>query len=85
MEKDNKNLEENIQKNIDNNEEISPNKEKPYTVRNFFKELKRVSWPVKKENYKYFFWIFVFIIFLILFFALISWGATELIKWIGAN
>lgn len=63
----------------------SPNKEKPYAVRNFFKELKRVTWPTSKKNYKYFFLIFVFIIFLIILFALISFGATELIKWMGAN
>ncbi len=61
------------------------NQEKPHPVRNFFKELKRVTWPTEKKNYKYFFWVFVFIIFLIAFFALISWGATELWKAIGAN
>ncbi len=60
-------------------------KEKAYPIRNFVKEIKRVSWPTSKKNYKYFFWIFVFIIFLIAFFALISWGATELIKAMGAN
>lgn len=62
-----------------------PNKEKPYPIRNFFKELKRVIWPTSKKNYKYFFWIFVFIISLVVFFAFVSWGATELIKLIGAK
>ena len=66
------------------NQNNSSNKEKAYPIRNFFKELKRVSWPTGKKNYKYFFLIFVFIIFLIAFFALISWGAQELIKSIGA-
>lgn len=70
---------------LDNQIEKSPNKEKPYVIRNFFKELKRISWPTGKKKYKYFFFIFVFIIFLIGLFALISWGATELIKLIGAK
>lgn len=65
--------------------EKKPNQSKAYPVRNFFKELKRVSWPTSKKNYKYFFWVFVFIIFLVVFFALISWGANEIIKLIGAN
>lgn len=73
------------QNNKNNNFEKTPNKEKGYPVRNFFKELKRVSWPTNKKNYKYFFWIFVFIIFLIAFFALISWGAKEILESIGAN
>lgn len=62
-----------------------PNKEKAYPVRNFFKELKRVSWSPKKNNYKYFFWVFVFIIVLIILFAAVSWVASEIIKLIGAN
>lgn len=70
---------------IINAEAEGPNKEKPYPIRNFFKELKRVIWPTSKKNYKYFFWIFMFIISLVVFFALISWGATELVKLIGAN
>ncbi len=65
--------------------ESTPNKEKAYPVRNFFKELKRVSWPTTKKHYKYFFWIFVFIIFLVGLFALISWGASELIEAMGAK
>lgn len=68
-----------------NAEAEGPNKEKPYPIRNFFKELKRVIWPTSKKNYKYFFWIFMFIISLVVFFALISWGATELVKLIGAK
>ncbi|MBR3347837.1 MAG: preprotein translocase subunit SecE [Mycoplasmataceae bacterium] len=64
---------------------FEPDKSKPYPVRNFFKELKRVTWPTKKSNYKYFLWVFVFVVFLVLLFALVSWGATELIKLMGAN
>lgn len=63
----------------------TPNLEKPYVVRNFVKEIKRISWPTKKKNYRYFMWTFVFIIFLIAFFAVVSLGATEIIKSIGAK
>lgn len=74
-----------VKQNKLNKLNFEPNKSKPYPVRNFFKELKRVTWPTKKSNYKYFLWVFVFVIFLVLLFALISWGATELIKLMGAN
>ena len=60
-------------------------KDKNQVFTNFFKELKRVTWPTKKSNYKYFLWVFVFVVFLVLLFALVSWGATELIKLMGAN
>ncbi|MBD5423053.1 MAG: preprotein translocase subunit SecE [Mycoplasma sp.] len=73
---------------IAENEVVSehhPDKEKAYPVRNFFKELKRVSWPTSKKNYKYFFLVFVFIIFLVIFFALISWCVSELWKWMGVS
>lgn len=74
-----------VEQIIEKEETEGPNKEKPYPVRNFFKELKRVIWPTSKKNYKYFFWIFMFIISLVVFFALISWGAAELVKLIGAK
>ena len=73
------------EKNTEVGPNVGPNKEKAYPVRNFFKELKRVNWPTTKKNYKYFFLIFVFIIFLVAFFALVSWGATELVKLMGAK
>ncbi|MGL5204954.1 MAG: preprotein translocase subunit SecE [Metamycoplasmataceae bacterium] len=60
-------------------------KEKPYVIRNFKKELKRVKWPVEKKHNKSFFYIFLFIIFLTGFFALVSLGATELIELMGAK
>ncbi|MGL5617552.1 MAG: preprotein translocase subunit SecE [Metamycoplasmataceae bacterium] len=59
--------------------------EKPYVIRNFKKELKRVKWPLEKKHNKNFFYIFLFIIFLTGFFALISLGATELIELMGAK
>lgn len=58
---------------------------KPYVIRNFKKELKRVKWPVEKNHNKNFLYIFIFIIFLTGFFALISFGATQLIELIGAK
>lgn len=76
---------EQINQQIETEVNESPFKEKPYPIRNFFKELKRVIWPTSKKNYKYFFWIFMFIISLVVFFALISWGAAELVKLIGAK
>lgn len=69
----------------DESKDKTPNLDKPYPVRNFIKEIKRVSWPTKKKNYVYFLLIFLLIIFLIIFFALVSLGATEIIKNIGAN
>lgn len=63
----------------------TPDLEKPYAVRNFFKEVKRISWPTKAKNHRYLLWMFLFITFLIAFFALVSLGATEIIKTIGAN
>lgn len=63
----------------------APDLEKPYVIRNFLKEIRRITWPVKKKNYNYFFFTFVFIVFLIAFFALVSSGTTEIIKLIGAN
>lgn len=63
----------------------APDLEKPYAVRNFFKEVKRISWPTKAKNHRYLLWMFLFITFLIAFFALVSLGATEIIKTIGAN
>ncbi|MGL4252351.1 MAG: preprotein translocase subunit SecE [Metamycoplasmataceae bacterium] len=76
--------------NVDKTNE-SPNTEnitlpeKPYVIRNFKKELKRVRWPLEKKHNKSFFYIFLFIIFLTGFFALISLGATELIELMGAK
>jgi preprotein translocase SecE subunit len=54
-------------------------------MRNFKKELKRVRWPIQKKHNKNFLSIFVFILVLTGFFALISFGATELIEIIGAK
>ena len=64
---------------------LNPDLEKSYAVRNFFKEVKRISWPTKAKNHRYLLWMFLFITFLIAFFALVSLGATEIIKTIGAN
>lgn len=58
---------------------------KPYVMRNFNKELKRVKWPTERKHNKNFFYIFIFILFLTGFFALISLGATELIELMGAK
>ncbi len=58
---------------------------KPHVMKNFEKELKRTKWPTDKKNNKNFFLIFVFILILTGFFALISLGATEIIKLIGAK
>lgn len=58
---------------------------KPYVMKNFEKELKRTKWPVQKKHNKNFGYIFIFIIVLTGFFALISLVATELMKLIGAN
>lgn len=68
--------------NIDNKK---PNLEKPYPVRNFVKEIKRVSWPTKKKNNIYFIYVLLLIVFLVIFFALVSLGATQIIKSIGAK
>lgn len=78
-------MENQKKQNQDKNNIKTPNLEKPYAIRNFVKEIKRVTWPTKKKNYRYFLLIFVFIIFLIGFFALVSLGANEIIKNIGAN
>lgn len=67
------------------NENKHPDVEKPYVTRNFFKELKRVSWPTKKKNHIYFLWTLLFIIVLVALFALVSFGALEIIKLIGAK
>ena len=69
----------------ENNIFKKPDLEKPYPVRNFFKEIKRISWPTKAKNHRYLLWRFLFISFLIAFFALVSLGATEIIKIMGAN
>ncbi len=73
--------------NIDENHDVNSPKEitKPYVMRNFKKELKRVRWPIQKKHNKNFLSIFVFILVLTGFFALISFGATELIEIIGAK
>ncbi len=73
-----------ISKESQNNNDITP-KIKPYVMRNFIKELKRVRWPTDKQHNKNFLYIFIFIILLTGFFALVSLGATELIKLIGAK
>ncbi len=67
-----------------NNNDVTP-KMKPYVIRNFKKELKRVRWPIDKHHNKNFLYIFIFIILLTGFFALVSLGATQLIELIGAK
>jgi len=62
-----------------------PKQMKPYVMKNFAKELKRVKWPVQKKHNKKFLQIFVFIIILTGLFALISLGATQIIELIGAE
>lgn len=60
-------------------------KEKAYVSRNFIKEIKRIKWPLDLKKQKIFLWTFILIAVLIGFFALISFGADELIKVIGAK
>ncbi|MGL6125049.1 MAG: preprotein translocase subunit SecE [Metamycoplasmataceae bacterium] len=74
---------ETIQESIDN--ENSAIEIKPYVMRNFYKELKRVKWPTEKKHNMSFLYIFIFILFLTGFFALISLGVTELIELMGAK
>ncbi len=74
--------------NIDENQEIlnTPAEiTKPYVMRNFKKELKRVRWPIQKKHNKNFLYIFVFVLVLTGFFALVSLGATQLIEIMGAK
>ena len=74
------------QKQKSQNQKINkPDVSKPYVFRNFFKEMKRVSWPTKKKNWVYFLLTFLFIIVLVIFFALISFGASKIIELIGAK
>ncbi|MDK2819482.1 MAG: preprotein translocase subunit SecE [Mycoplasmataceae bacterium] len=58
---------------------------KVYVFRNFIKELKRIRWPIEKKHNKNFVYIFIFIIILTGFFALISFGASQIIDLIGAK
>lgn len=58
---------------------------KVYVFRNFIKELKRIRWPIQKKHNKNFAYIFIFVIILTGFFALISFGASEIIDLIGAK
>lgn len=67
------------------NDQNAATTNKPYVMRNFKKELKRVKWPTEKTQHKNFIYIFIFILFLTGFFALISFGATQLIELIGAK
>lgn len=63
----------------------APDKSKAYPIRNFFKELKRITWPTTKKNWLYFFLVFVFIIFLVIVFAVVSWCTNQIWTVIGAN
>ena len=62
-----------------------PDKTKAYPIRNFVKELKRITWPTSKKNWLYFFLVFVFIIFLVIIFAAVSWCKSQIWTMIGAN
>ncbi len=62
-----------------------PNKSKAYPIRNFLKEIKRITWPMSKKNWLYFFLVFVFIIFLVIIFAIVSWCTNQIWNMIGAN
>ena len=73
------------QVNLDSVPIKRPDLEKPYVIRNFFKEIRRVSWPTKGKHFRYLFWMFLFLIFLIAFFALVSLGAIEILKMMGAR
>lgn len=74
---------ESLEENTNNQNISAPMK--PYVLKNFEKELKRTKWPIQKKHHNSFIYIFVFIIMLTAFFAIVSLGATELIKAIGAN
>jgi preprotein translocase subunit SecE len=47
---------------------------------NVLKELKRVSWPTKRELYRYTVTVTLTVIFVSVFFALIDLGVTKLIR-----
>ncbi|MGL5522282.1 MAG: preprotein translocase subunit SecE [Metamycoplasmataceae bacterium] len=60
-------------------------KQKAYILRNFFKEIKRIRWPLDFKKEKNFLLVFVFIMFLIGFFFLISFISGQFINLIGAQ
>ncbi|MGL5358052.1 MAG: preprotein translocase subunit SecE [Metamycoplasmataceae bacterium] len=60
-------------------------KQKAYILRNFFKEIKRIRWPFDFKKEKNFLLVFVFIMFLIGFFFLISFISGQFINLIGAQ
>lgn len=62
-----------------------PDTNKPYATRNFVKEIKRISWPTKKKHYRYFFITLIFLVCLVAFFALVTFGAKEILDWIGVK
>lgn len=79
---------DNVNNNVEQTralEENKTSKEKAYVTRNFVKEIKRIKWPLDSKKQKVFLWTFILIAVLIGFFALISFGADEFVKWIGAK
>ncbi|MFB5663039.1 preprotein translocase subunit SecE [Alteribacillus sp. HJP-4] len=49
-------------------------------LRDVNKEMKRVTWPTRKELTKYTIVVIITIIFFIIFFALIDSGLSELVR-----
>lgn len=47
---------------------------------NVVKEMKRVSWPSKRELYRYTLTVTITVVFVAVFFALIDLGVTKLIR-----
>jgi preprotein translocase subunit SecE len=47
---------------------------------NVVKELKRVSWPTRRELYRYTLTVTITVVFVSVFFALIDLGVSELIR-----
>jgi len=48
--------------------------------RNVFVELKRVKWPTRKELVSYSVTVLVTVVFLVIFFAVIDLGVSELLR-----
>lgn len=63
-------------------EEEKEDLKKDSYLKSSFKELKNVSWPSKKDLFKYFVITLVFIIFFSLYFALITYLQAVITKWV---
>ncbi|MFT8363545.1 MAG: preprotein translocase subunit SecE [Sporolactobacillus sp.] len=48
--------------------------------RNILTETKKITWPTRKELVKYTVTVIVTVIFLALFFVLVDYGVTQLLK-----